>query len=112
MTMHDAPHVHGLDNAQHWDGTLFWASSCANEVLSICQAVQLVGMNQEILQQSWQSLAKMVDQAIATFHEMWALELDMDRQREETEEDKQWGKWLMLRRSARHLTQVEVGWHK
>jgi hypothetical protein len=37
----------------------------------------------------------MVDQAIATFHEMWALELDMDRQIEETEEDKQGGKRLM-----------------
>jgi hypothetical protein len=71
-----------------------------NVVFSISQAVQLVGMNQELLRQSWESLTKMVDHAIATFHEMRALELHMNQQREETEEDMQRRKRLKALRYA------------
>eukprot|EP00539_Tryblionella_compressa_P004261 CAMPEP_0178746334 /NCGR_PEP_ID=MMETSP0744-20121128/7755_1 /TAXON_ID=913974 /ORGANISM="Nitzschia punctata, Strain CCMP561" /LENGTH=332 /DNA_ID=CAMNT_0020399541 /DNA_START=51 /DNA_END=1049 /DNA_ORIENTATION=- len=62
-----------------------------NVVFSISQAVQLVGMNQQLLQQAWESLTQMVDHAIATFYEMRALEQHMKNSitREETEEEKQ-----------------------
>jgi hypothetical protein len=58
-----------------------------NVVLSLSQAVQLVGMNKQLLQQAWESLSQMVDHAIATFSELRTLEV-MERQHE-TEEEKQ-----------------------
>jgi hypothetical protein len=69
-----------------------------NIVFSISQAVQLVGMNQQLLQQAWESLSQMFDHAIATFHEMRALEHQLNR--EETEEDKQRRKRLKALRYA------------
>ncbi|KAG7369810.1 hypothetical protein IV203_027556 [Nitzschia inconspicua] len=69
-----------------------------NVVFSISQAVQLVGMNQQLLQQAWESLSQMVDHAISAFHEMRALEQKLNR--EETEEDKQRRKRLKALRYA------------
>lgn len=43
-------------------------------VFSLSQAVQLLGMNQQVLQQSFESLTSMVEHAVATFHELRALE--------------------------------------
>ncbi|KAL3924369.1 MAG: hypothetical protein SGARI_006045 [Bacillariaceae sp.] len=68
-----------------------------NIVFSISQAVQLVGMNQQVLQQSWESLTKMVDHAIATFYEMRALEQQMENL---TPEDQQRRKRLKALRYA------------
>eukprot|EP00531_Pseudo-nitzschia_arenysensis_P018680 CAMPEP_0116153862 /NCGR_PEP_ID=MMETSP0329-20121206/21471_1 /TAXON_ID=697910 /ORGANISM="Pseudo-nitzschia arenysensis, Strain B593" /LENGTH=333 /DNA_ID=CAMNT_0003650799 /DNA_START=61 /DNA_END=1061 /DNA_ORIENTATION=- len=45
-----------------------------NIIFSISQAVQIVGANQQALQHAWESLNQMVDHAVATFHEMRALE--------------------------------------
>jgi hypothetical protein len=58
-----------------------------NVIFSITQAVQLVGMNQQLLQQAWESISQMVDHAFVTFHEMRMLELQNNR--EETEKEKQ-----------------------
>ncbi|KAG7345405.1 hypothetical protein IV203_032936 [Nitzschia inconspicua] len=69
-----------------------------NVVYSISQAVQLVGMNQQLLQQAWESLSQMVDHAISAFHEMRALEQKVNR--EETDEDKQRRKRLKALRYA------------
>lgn len=45
-----------------------------NVVFSLTQAVQLMGTNQHALQQAFDSLTGMMDHAIATFHELRALE--------------------------------------
>lgn len=45
-----------------------------NVVFSLTQAVQLMGTNQHALQQAFDSLTGMIDHAIATFHELRALE--------------------------------------
>jgi hypothetical protein len=58
-----------------------------NIAFSISQAVHLIGMNQQVLQQAWESISQMVDHAIATFHEMRALE--QKGRAAETEEEKQ-----------------------
>lgn len=58
-----------------------------NVVFSISQAVQLVGMNQHVLQQAWESINQMVEHAVTTFSEMRALEANA--QDGESEEDKQ-----------------------
>ena len=69
-----------------------------NVVFSISQAVHLVGMNQQALQQAWESLSQMVDHAVSTFNEMRALEA---KGREtESEEDKQRRKRLKALRYA------------
>ncbi|CAJ1967113.1 unnamed protein product [Cylindrotheca closterium] len=43
-------------------------------VFSLSQAVQLMGTNQQVLQQSFESLTSMIEHAVATFHELRALE--------------------------------------
>mmetsp|Transcript_33166 Transcript_33166/g.80164 ORF Transcript_33166/g.80164 Transcript_33166/m.80164 type:complete len:266 (+) Transcript_33166:42-839(+) len=43
-------------------------------VFSLSQAVQLLGTNQQVLQQSFESLTSMIEHAVATFHELRALE--------------------------------------
>jgi hypothetical protein len=55
-------------------------------VFSLSQAVQLLGMNQQVLQQAFDSLSSMMDHAISTFHELRALEA-MDHA-SETEEQR------------------------
>jgi hypothetical protein len=55
-------------------------------VFSLSQAVQLLGMNQEALQQAFDSLTSMMDKGVATFHELRALEAMQNEQ--ETEEQK------------------------
>ncbi len=55
-------------------------------VFSLSQAVQLLGMNQEALQQAFDSLTSMMDKGVATFHELRALEAMQNAQ--ETEEQK------------------------
>eukprot|EP00934_Nitzschia_sp_Nitz4_P004893 Nitzschia sp. Nitz4//scaffold106_size73319//33318//34157//NITZ4_005736-RA/size73319-processed-gene-0.68-mRNA-1//-1//CDS//3329532520//4883//frame0 len=45
-----------------------------NIVFSMSQVVQLLGMNQHAMQQAFDSLSSMVDHAIATFHEVRALD--------------------------------------
>jgi hypothetical protein len=55
-------------------------------VFSLSQAIQLLGMNQEALQQAFDSLTSMMDHAVATFHELRALEAMQNEQ--ETEEQK------------------------
>jgi hypothetical protein len=57
-----------------------------NVVFSIGQAVQVLGMNQQALQQAFDSLTSMMDHAIATFHELRALEAMQTEK--ETEEQK------------------------
>jgi uncharacterized membrane protein YgcG len=57
-----------------------------NVVFSLGQAVQLVGMNQQALQQALDSAWSMMDHAIATFHELRALEAK--EKKHETKEDK------------------------
>ena len=69
-----------------------------NVVFSISQAVHLVGMNQQALQQAWESLSQMVDHAVSTFNEMRALEAK--GQEAESEEDKQRRKRLKALRYA------------
>ncbi len=55
-----------------------------NIIFSISQAVQIVGANQQALQHAWESLNQMVDHAVATFHEMRALEaIERDCESEE-----------------------------
>lgn len=55
-------------------------------VFSLSQAVQLLGMNQQVLQQAFESLTSMVEHAVATFHELRALEALQNEQ--ETEQQK------------------------
>lgn len=57
-----------------------------NVVFSVTQAVQLMGTNQHALQQAFDSLTGMIDHAIATFHELRALEANESAK--ETEEQK------------------------
>lgn len=57
-----------------------------NVVFSLGQAIQLLGMNQQGMQQAFDSLTSMVDHAIATFQEMRALEATENAK--ETEEQK------------------------
>ena len=57
-----------------------------NIVFSLGQAVQILGMNQQALQEAFDSLTSMFDHAIATFHELRALEA-MENETE-TEEQK------------------------
>jgi hypothetical protein len=74
-----------------------------NVVLSVTQAVQLVGMNQQLLQQAWESISHMIDHASATFYEMRALEQQQQQQqnnREETEKVKQHQRRLKALRYA------------
>lgn len=56
-------------------------------VFSLSQAVQLLGMNQQALQQAFDSLTSMMDHAIATFHELRALEA-MKNEKETAEQKK------------------------
>ena len=58
-----------------------------NIIFSISQAIQVVGANQQALQQAWESLNQMVDHAVATFHEMRALE-SVARECETEEEER------------------------
>lgn len=57
-----------------------------NVVFSLTQAVQMLGMNQQALQQAFDSLTSMFDHAIVTFHELRALEAM--KTENETEEQK------------------------
>mmetsp|Transcript_89561 Transcript_89561/g.249113 ORF Transcript_89561/g.249113 Transcript_89561/m.249113 type:complete len:311 (+) Transcript_89561:92-1024(+) len=57
-----------------------------NVVFSVTQAVQLMGTNQHALHQAFDSLTGMIDHAIATFHELRALEANESAK--ETEEQK------------------------
>lgn len=69
-----------------------------NLIVSISQVIQVVGTNQQALQHAWESLNKMVDQAVATFAEMRALE-SIEREIE-TEEDRRRRKRLKALRYA------------
>jgi hypothetical protein len=62
-----------------------------NVIYSISQAVQLIGMNQQLLQQAYESISQMIDHTIKTFREMRAIELEIIHQKgqPETEEEKQ-----------------------
>jgi len=69
-----------------------------NIIFSISQATHMIGTNHQALQQAWESLNQMVDHAIATFHEMRALE--STEREHETEEEKQKRKRLKALRYA------------
>ena len=56
-----------------------------NIIFSISQAIHVIGANQQALQHAWESLNQMVDHAVATFHEMRALET-IQRESESEEE--------------------------
>ncbi len=56
-----------------------------NIIFSISQAIHVLGANQQALQHAWESLNQMVDHAVATFHEMRALE-SIQRESESEEE--------------------------
>jgi len=59
-------------------------------VFSLSQAVQLLGMNQQVLQQSFESLTSMIEHAVATFHELRALEaLQNERETEQQKKRRQ-----------------------
>lgn len=58
-----------------------------NIIFSLSQAVHVVGANQEALHHAWESLNQMVENAVATFHEMRALE-NMERECESEEEQR------------------------
>lgn len=51
-----------------------------NVIFSVNQVVQMLGVNQHALQQTLDSLTQMVDKAIATFHELRALEAQQEKQ--------------------------------
>ena len=57
-----------------------------NVIFSLGQAVQILGMNQQALQQALDSVSTMADHAIATFYELRALEAV--EQKHETEDQK------------------------
>lgn len=57
-----------------------------NVVFSLTQAVQMLGMNQQALQHAFDSLTSMFENAVATFHELRALEAM--KTETETEEQK------------------------
>lgn len=58
-----------------------------NVVFSIGQMVHMIGMNQQQLQQAWESLNRMVEHAVKTFRELQRLEAQ--ERRHDTEEDRQ-----------------------
>eukprot|EP00536_Pseudo-nitzschia_multiseries_P004776 jgi/Psemu1/285340/fgenesh1_pg.82_\ len=88
-TMGGMPYLSGLNQVVY---------NVQNIIFSISQAVYVVGANQQALQQAWESLNQMVDHAVATFHEMRALDC-MEREHE-TEEEKQKRKRLKALRYA------------
>ncbi|KAL3945322.1 MAG: hypothetical protein SGBAC_000598 [Bacillariaceae sp.] len=55
-------------------------------VFSLSQAVQLLGTNQQVLQQSFESLTSIIEHVVATFHELRALEAMQNEK--ETEQQK------------------------
>lgn len=72
------PYVSGLNQVVY---------NIQNIIFSVSQAIYMIGANQQALQQAWESLNQMVDHAVATFHEMRALE-SIERQNETEEETK------------------------
>lgn len=55
-----------------------------NVVFSLSQAIQVLGMNQQAIQQAFDSLVNMFDHAVATFHELRAIEaMQIEKETEE-----------------------------
>ena len=75
----DLPYLSGLNQMVY---------SIQSIVFSISQAIHMVGTNQQVLQQAWESLNKMVDNAVLTFHEIRAAERSIEANESEEERNR------------------------
>jgi len=75
----DLPYLSGLNQMVY---------SIQSIVFSISQAIHMVGTNQQVLQHAWESLNKMVDNAVLTFHEIRAAERSIEANESEEERNR------------------------